>query len=658
VIISKLIIRFTLIFLTPWIVVTSAIAQESIPVKTETKPSIGKHSLASATARHPLKPPGTSSPRETLASFIDNVNRSYSVLMAAHKKNLQSPGFFTLDEVEEMADNATGLFERAIWCLNLSEVPIARRQDISYEAVLKLKEILDRIALPPFDQIPDAETIAKELEEKKYPRFLRWQVPNTTIEIARVEAGPRTGDFLFTPQTIDRLGDFFSKVSHLPYKSDAFTTPGFLNFFESTPGSLLPPKWSRLLPAWSNKLYYAQTIWQWVALIVFSLLTLLLTLVLFFGLRPPSGTTHSPARRYWHRIIFCLLVAGLLKFLEYVLDAQINLTGEVLSVTDYTVTTIRFFLVSAAVFFTGPAIAESIVSSPKIDPEGIQASYVRAFFGLLGFIAAAVIFITALYRIGVSLVPLLTGLGIGGLALALAARPTLENIIGSFMIFVDKPYRVGQRVNILGQEGTVEAIGLRSTKIRLLSGHLTSIPNEKAAAVEIENIGRRPYIRRVFNITITYDTPPEKITRAIEILREILSVPETPDEKNIHVTTDKKKANVSHSNEAPPALAAMIEDIERDFHPNWAINRPDFEPRVSFNEFNADSLNILVIYWYHPPDYWRYLDHATWINTRIMGRFNAEGIDFAFPTQTLHLASDEKRPLNVGQRVASNDQGL
>jgi MscS family membrane protein len=66
----------------------------------------------------------------------------------------------------------------------------------------------------------------------------------------------------------------------------------------------------------------------------------------------------------------------------------------------------------------------------------------------------------------------------------------------------------------------------------------------------------------------------------------------------------------------------------------------------------------LVIYWYHPPDYWRYLDHATWINTRIMGRFNAEGIDFAFPTQTLHLASDEKRPLNVGQRVASNDQGL
>ena len=102
----------------------------------------------------------------------------------------------------------------------------------------------------------------------------------------------------------------------------------------------------------------------------------------------------------------------------------------------------------------------------------------------------------------------------------------------------------------------------------------------------------------------------------------------------------------------------MVEDIESDFHPNWAINRPDFEPQISFNEFNADSLNIVVYYWYHPPDYWKYLDHATWINTQIMERFNAEGIDFAFPTQTLHLAGDDKRTLSVGQRSAAKDEKL
>ena len=76
-----------------------------------------------------------------------------------------------------------------------------------------------------------------------------------------------------------------------------------------------------------------------------------------------------------------------------------------------------------------------------------------------------------------------------------------------------------------------------------------------------------------------------------------------------------------------------------------------------FNEFNAASFNILVIYWYHPPGYWDYLEHAQWINVQITERFNAEGIDFAFP-QRLHLAGDDKRPLTVGQRWASKEEDL
>ena len=79
-------------------------------------------------------------------------------------------------------------------------------------------------------------------------------------------------------------------------------------------------------------------------------------------------------------------------------------------------------------------------------------------------------------------------MGIGGIAIALAARSTIENIISSFTIFVDKPYRVGDRVKVLGYDGTIEDIGIRSTKIRTSKGSLTSIPNEKIASTEIENI--------------------------------------------------------------------------------------------------------------------------------------------------------------------------
>ena len=126
----SLIFQFTFFLIAASLVANNANAQESTQVKPGAKRPSEDYSLAHATVQHPLKPPETTSPRATLASFIDNINRSFSVLMAAHKKNLKSPSFFTHDEVEEMADNATGLFERAIWCLNLSEVPASRRQDV------------------------------------------------------------------------------------------------------------------------------------------------------------------------------------------------------------------------------------------------------------------------------------------------------------------------------------------------------------------------------------------------------------------------------------------------------------------------------------------------------------------------------------------------
>ena len=84
----------------------------------------------------------------------------------------------------------------------------------------------------------------------------------------------------------------------------------------------------------------------------------------------------------------------------------------------------------------------------------------------------------------------------------------------------DKPYKVGQRIVAKGHDGVVEEIGLRSTRMRLLTGHQTTIPNDEMAKIDIENIGQRPHIRRLTNIGITYDTPPEKIEKAVDIRSE------------------------------------------------------------------------------------------------------------------------------------------
>ncbi|NLD37125.1 MAG: mechanosensitive ion channel family protein [Desulfatiglans sp.] len=205
---------------------------------------------------------------------------------------------------------------------------------------------------------------------------------------------------------------------------------------------------------------------------------------------------------------------------------------------------------------------------------------------------------------------IVAGLGIGGLAVALAAQDSIKNFFGSIVLFVDKPFEIGNRVVVDGHDGVVETIGFRSTKIRNLDGHLITIPNGELANKMIRNIGKRPYIKRTANITITYDTPPEKIESALEIIKGLLANHEGMDEA--------------------------------------------FPPRVSFSEFNADSLNILVIYWYHPPDYWAYMDFSERFNKELFRRFNEEGIDFAFPTQTVYLAGDKARPLTIG--VNNNEQ--
>jgi MscS family membrane protein len=213
---------------------------------------------------------------------------------------------------------------------------------------------------------------------------------------------------------------------------------------------------------------------------------------------------------------------------------------------------------------------------------------------------------------GKPLSALLAGLGIGGLAVALAAQDTLKNFFGSLMIMLDKPFTIGQRITYGGYDGTVEEIGFRSTRMRTLTGHLVTIPNEKVASESVENIGRRPSIRRLANITITYDTPPEKVERALEIIREILD--------------------------------------------NHEGLQPDFPPRVFFNEFNDASLNIIMLYWYHPPDWAAYMAFSERVNLQIMRAFESEGIEFAFPTTTNYLAQDQRRPLKIS--IANESQLL
>jgi MscS family membrane protein len=204
---------------------------------------------------------------------------------------------------------------------------------------------------------------------------------------------------------------------------------------------------------------------------------------------------------------------------------------------------------------------------------------------------------------GKPMTTLMAGLGIGGLAVALAAQDTLKNLFGSFMLMIDKPFIVGDWVHIEGEHAIVEEIGLRSTRIRTFAGHVITIPNEKVAAMSIENVQRRPFIRRRADITVTYDTPPDKVEKAV----------------------------------------ALIKDILKD-RPELDTERP---PKVYFSDFNDTSLNILMVYWFKKNDYWASIQFNETVNFQIMRAFEKEGIEFAFPTTTTYLAQDDRRPLTI-----------
>ncbi|QSH42468.1 mechanosensitive ion channel [Lentisphaerota bacterium ZTH] len=213
--------------------------------------------------------------------------------------------------------------------------------------------------------------------------------------------------------------------------------------------------------------------------------------------------------------------------------------------------------------------------------------------------------------LGLNITALVAGAGVIGLAIAFAAKDTIANFFGSVMIILDKPFSIGERVLINGIDGIVERVGFRSTRIRSLQGHVFTVPNNKLADSIVENVTKRPYIKYPFDLTVTYDTSPEKMELALAILHEIL-----------------------------------------DNHEAFNAEMP---PRIYFTSFNDWALNINVILWFQTT---AYFDAQQWkndINMEILRRFNAEGIDFAFPTSTNYLVGDPGRELKITSENGSQE---
>ncbi|MFQ5740401.1 MAG: mechanosensitive ion channel family protein [Acidobacteriota bacterium] len=200
----------------------------------------------------------------------------------------------------------------------------------------------------------------------------------------------------------------------------------------------------------------------------------------------------------------------------------------------------------------------------------------------------ALAIIIALDNAGYNVGALLAGLGIGGLALAMAAKDTVSNIFGGFTIFVDKPFTLNDRVIVAGLDGVVKEVGLRSTRLETLAGRIVTIPNSTFSDSPVENVSAEPSRKVVVGLGLTYDTTPEQMEQAMDLLKGI------------------------------------------------AAENPALEEKVvaAFTEYGDFSMNLTFVYYIKKGS--DIFGTQSAVNLEILRKFNEKGLEMAFPTQTLY----------------------
>lgn len=343
---------------------------------------------------------------------------------------------------------------------------------------------------------------------------------------------------------------------------------------------------------------FGEPLWKYLASLAYVLLAFLSAWLVN---RLVSGRLKAWAAKTATRYDDLLLgvVRGPIKVVAFVIFLHIGLRvfAWPAVVSDYLSKGLRLVVAWSLTFMLVKAVDLLMVHWRQRTATAEDALFDKQLFPLLRrvvkyFVVLVAILVTA-QNLGLEITSLLAGLSIGGLALGLAAQDTLANLFGAVALFIDKPCAVGDRVQLEGFDGVVEEIGLRSTRIRNLDGHLVTIPNKTMGNTPITNISKRPNIKTVMNIGITYDTPAERVQQAATILNEVFK---------------------SHP---------MTADV-------W----------VSFNQFADSALNFLVIHWWNSTDYRAYLNGMQEMNLNLKARFDAAGISFAFPTRTLYVRQD------------------
>jgi small-conductance mechanosensitive channel len=272
--------------------------------------------------------------------------------------------------------------------------------------------------------------------------------------------------------------------------------------------------------------------------------------------------------------------------------------------------TVKTIIQGLALFFGGWVLARflsTLFANRLLKRFRLSRDATAAIRTLVFYVLLAIFVLHALRTIGIPLTAFTILGGALAIGVGFGSQALINNFIGGLIMLAERPVRLGERITFGNFDGVVEDVGFRCTKLRTQADHLVTIPNSTLVNESIENVDRRRTIRRVMNVQITYNTTREMVAAAVQAIRDVL------EEK----------------------------EIRERIHP--IVGFEELPPRVHFTEFNVESLNIQITYWYAPVDQWAYMEHSERVNYRIMEEFDRLGIEFAFPSKTAYVKNQNKR---------------
>ena len=495
-------------------------------------------------------------PRDTMRSFMEAMD-DYKEGVKKNDKRLKS----RLDDAGRCLNFSREVFGVAI--------PLSMRR----ETAIFLKEFIDRVIVIDYTKIPT------ELAPGRY----YWRLKDTEIEIA----ANKIGKFLFTPQTGEQAKRFYQRVKDHPYKKG------------SGGGAYYQTPWlEKYIPDWARDELLFSPNWQWIGMLLAIVLGLILRKLIESLTQLLQKMTRKTRVQWDDKIVAALnkpaglLIASLFWLLSIHLLRLDGLFSAILTV----IAQVLFGLSLIWALYRLSDVAANYLQQffAERTDSFLDENLVVLLQKILKISALFLGFLALLQNFGVNIMSVLAGLGLGGLALALAAKDTCANFFGSIMIFLDRPFRIGDWIIVDQFEGTVTEIGFRSTRVRTFYDSVITIPNAIVANAHIDNMGSRTYRRIKAMIGLTYDTPPEKIEAFLEGIKNIIRA-------NEHTRKDY-------------------------FH-------------VVFHSYGNFSLNILLYCFLKVPNWATELVERQRIYLEILRLAESLDINFAFPTRTLHVDS-------------------